>query len=603
MQMNDRSITESLPDVLDQALARLKAGESVEACLSAYPQHARDLEPLLRAGDLVKAQAATPLPPEMEEWLAVGARDFAAIAAQMAPKAKPASRPAAQPARNIADTLDDALTRAGRGELAAAVLSSYPEQAGELEPLLRLGTRVRASALTPLPPELEAWLPTGKREFMAIAEQMAPRFAAQRRRAAARRLTAQRAAAAVVLVGLMMGAVDTASAQSVPGDTLYTWKRAHENISLALTADPQERSQLFVEYAGRRLQEFNTLVASGDTADTALVAETLNSLLDNVQGALVTSQSAPSPSVAPAVKQILSETKSAITQAAVAAPSATPVFDQALARATVIDQNIVPSALGVTSPTATTRPSGGNHNLTDATPNPAPQPSSNPATVAPAPGTPDTAGSPVPTLAAGETVPPSASATALPENTPTIDPATVLPATAEPTLDPSAPSASTPTDRPSSPGSSPTSAPTTGIPTNLPTNTAPVPSATSVPATEVGTEPPPPTPLPTTRSTRVPPTPTDTQVPTPTDTSVPPTQTDTSVPPTNTAVPTNTPVPTPTDTPVPPTDTPVPPTDTPVPPTDTPLAANSSAVDPTSTPSAGTTVNQDQTPAAPSPTP
>src|SRR5215212_9387037 len=87
MQMNDRSTTESLPEVLNQALARLKAGESVEACLNAYPQHARDLEPLLRTSDLMIAQAATPLPPEMDEWLATGARDFAALAAQMAPGA------------------------------------------------------------------------------------------------------------------------------------------------------------------------------------------------------------------------------------------------------------------------------------------------------------------------------------------------------------------------------------------------------------------------------------------------------------------------------------------------------------------------------------
>ena len=80
MQMNDRSTTESLPEVLDQALARLKAGESVEACLSAYPQHARDLEPLLRTGNSLNVEAATQLPPEMDEWLATGARDFAALA-------------------------------------------------------------------------------------------------------------------------------------------------------------------------------------------------------------------------------------------------------------------------------------------------------------------------------------------------------------------------------------------------------------------------------------------------------------------------------------------------------------------------------------------
>src|SRR5689334_9384346 len=119
MQVNDRSTTERLPEILDQALARLKAGESVEACLDAYPEFARDLEPLLRAGDLMQAEMATPLPPEMDEWLAVGARDFAALAAQMAPKAaKPAraartiKRAAAEAQPQIADLLDQALLHA-----------------------------------------------------------------------------------------------------------------------------------------------------------------------------------------------------------------------------------------------------------------------------------------------------------------------------------------------------------------------------------------------------------------------------------------------------------------------------------------------------------
>jgi hypothetical protein len=86
MQMKERSLAPGLPEVLDQALARLQAGESVEACLDAYPQHATVLEPLLRAGDLLNAQAAISLPPEMDTWLATGAHDFAAIAAQLAPK-------------------------------------------------------------------------------------------------------------------------------------------------------------------------------------------------------------------------------------------------------------------------------------------------------------------------------------------------------------------------------------------------------------------------------------------------------------------------------------------------------------------------------------
>jgi hypothetical protein len=37
MQFEERSVTKGLPDALDQALARLHAGESVEGCLDAFP--------------------------------------------------------------------------------------------------------------------------------------------------------------------------------------------------------------------------------------------------------------------------------------------------------------------------------------------------------------------------------------------------------------------------------------------------------------------------------------------------------------------------------------------------------------------------------------
>ena len=559
MQMKERSLAPGLPEVLDQALARLQAGESVEACLDAYPQHATVLEPLLRAGDLLNAQAAISLPPEMDTWLATGAHDFAAIAAQLPPKyTKPlqttrqrirAGAPAQQP---FDDILDFTIARAGTGTPLAACLAEFPDHAPALEPLLRLSTRLHAAAATPLPAELAAWLPTGRREFMALAEQMAPRYAQQRRRSAARRLTAQRAAIAVLVVAVTMGAVDSASAQSLPGDTLYPWKRARENIELALVADPAQRSQMLVEFADRRLTEFNTLVAAGHTIDSAVVAETLNSLLDNVQGALAVDQRAPQAGVTPRVKQILAETRSAITQASTSATSTPPALNDALARADQIAQEIpavptttalppgsaptdAPSAIGGPSnggngrPQPTTAPVGGQQN-TNPTLTPAPT----------AVGAP--AATPVPT-SGGATASPLP-LTDVPANTATPDPATAIPPTAEPSVVPTAGATNTP-------------------PAENPTGTAteqPVPTATGVPVTEVPTEPPPPTVPPTARPTRPPlPTDTPTDVPTSTPTDAPtdtptdaPTSTPTDVPTsTPTDVPTSTPTDVPTDTPVP----------------------------------------------------
>ncbi|HEX9442216.1 MAG TPA: hypothetical protein VF909_21190, partial [Roseiflexaceae bacterium] len=165
MQIKGRSTSESLPEILDKALRRVRAGDSVEACLADYPQHARALEPLLRAGNLLRAEANTPLPPEMEDWLAMGQRDFAAIAAQLAPKYAGVARghtaagtEATTPPQSIAEILDQGLTHTRAGVPVDAYLADAPDHAAELEPLLRAGNLLRAEANTPLPPDLEAWL-------------------------------------------------------------------------------------------------------------------------------------------------------------------------------------------------------------------------------------------------------------------------------------------------------------------------------------------------------------------------------------------------------------------------------------------------------------
>jgi len=50
-------------NILDECLGRLIDGESIEACLSRYPRHAAELEPLLRtAQDALKATAIKPRP-------------------------------------------------------------------------------------------------------------------------------------------------------------------------------------------------------------------------------------------------------------------------------------------------------------------------------------------------------------------------------------------------------------------------------------------------------------------------------------------------------------------------------------------------------------
>src|SRR4051812_5167083 len=340
MQFEERSVTKSLPDALDHALARLHAGERVVCCLGAFPQYAAALEPLLRAGDRLRASAAEPLPADLENWLPAGARDFAAIAEQMVPKYTRQS--AAARARQRANALDQALARMRAGDSFEASLAEHPDLNADLVPLLRVGEQLRVQAAKPLPADLENWLPTGARDFAAIAEQMAPRYA-RRRAPASRPLTLQRTAMAVAIVAAMMGAVDTASAQSLPGETLYQWKRAKEDISLALVSDSDRRSHLLVEYAGRRLNEFNQLVDTGKSTDSALVAQTLDSMFANLAGALDEDKKNQSLDVAPEASQLLAEAKSEIAKAGpIASPDTVKVLDDAAAKANQLAQQMPP---------------------------------------------------------------------------------------------------------------------------------------------------------------------------------------------------------------------------------------------------------------------
>lgn len=73
------------------------------------------------------------------------------------------------------------------------------------------------------------------------------------------------AALVVTLAALLLTlfATLTVSAESLPGETLYPVKRAAERAELALAGDSQS-ADLRLEFAGRRLDEFERLLARGD---------------------------------------------------------------------------------------------------------------------------------------------------------------------------------------------------------------------------------------------------------------------------------------------------------------------------------------------------
>ena len=97
-------------------------------------------------------------------------------------------------------------------------------------------------------------------------------------------------AAAAILVLVLAGAT-SAAASSLPGDALYSLKRASEDVRLALTFDDVARTQLLSELTDRRLEELAEIAksrpASAPTA-TQEYADAVNSFanaLDELRSA------------------------------------------------------------------------------------------------------------------------------------------------------------------------------------------------------------------------------------------------------------------------------------------------------------------------------
>ncbi|KAB8144931.1 hypothetical protein F8S13_03620 [Chloroflexia bacterium SDU3-3] len=498
-----------LSTTLDQALALMQAGASVEECLARYPADQAALEPLLWVAAAMATQAAEPLGADLELWPYLeGAHELAAIAALRRHTHRRSQRPTSPAA------LDTALDLAQLGGPPLPCL-------GELAPLADLGSALYAESREPLPREMIEWLAAGERDIRQHAERRAglPLVLRERR---ARRGLAQ-AALATLAAAFMLLAVDQASAESLPGQPLYAWKLAREDLAVAITPDAGPRGWLHVRYAQERMSEAQALISSGVAADSPLVAGAMHSALEHSRSALSNATLANTyPNVLPALSQMASESRATLAQVEqaeqpgpalaevrqvldeIAGPSVLP----AVASSTVSPQ---PTAtLAVATPVRTSAPAS--PTAASAVPTAA---ATRPPTAAPTPALSATVvaatatATPIATAAAQPTLPPSATpvlpsatpqatASATPQATATVTAtatampsATVMPsatptATATPTALPTATPTATPSATPTVPPSeTPAPSETPVPPTELPPSETPAPSETPVPPTEL----------------------------------------------------------------------------------------------------------------------
>jgi len=160
-----------------------------------------------------------------------------------------------------------------KGESIEQCLSSYPEYAAELEPLLHTGIATKKTVAIEPRPEFKS---KARYEFRLALQKVGserrlpflgwhPRWAI--------------AMTAILVVLLGGGGTVAAAGNSMPDSLLYPVKLATEQVRLKLTPSNIGKVELYAELADTRVAEIVYMVNTGKPEQVELTAERLNNHL------------------------------------------------------------------------------------------------------------------------------------------------------------------------------------------------------------------------------------------------------------------------------------------------------------------------------------
>lgn len=178
--------------------------------------------------------------------------------------------------KGLDNILDECVEQLLAGETIEQCLQRYPEQASELEPMLRTALSIgRVSAVQPRP-EFKA---RARYEFNSALQVLQSRKGSRSFNWQPRWATAM---VAVVVVLAMGGGTVVAAGNSMPDEPLYPVKLATEEVRLAFTRSDVGKAELHAKMAQCRVEEIAHMASRGKVQHVEMVARHLDDELAKV---------------------------------------------------------------------------------------------------------------------------------------------------------------------------------------------------------------------------------------------------------------------------------------------------------------------------------
>ena len=178
--------------------------------------------------------------------------------------------------REFENIFDDCLERLARGDTLMQCLESHPEQAEQLEPLLRTAQMAReTSAILPHP----EFMARARYEFHSALQEAVSKKRPSLFGLRTRLVTAMVALSIILVSG---GGTVVMASSSMPDNPLYPLKLASEEVQMVLTPSDIDKAEVCFMQADRRVDEIVYLADKGDAQQVDVAAERLDECLETL---------------------------------------------------------------------------------------------------------------------------------------------------------------------------------------------------------------------------------------------------------------------------------------------------------------------------------